>query len=82
MPTYEEFEKAVMKSFADDWKRLSDSQVENYIKSDEVQRLIHASYDTQCVQFKSGHINRETFIKGGVASVAYMLSMIYDEEPV
>ena len=74
-PTYGEFLTAVKSKFKQLWKLLSDEEAEKYLDSES--DFIHMRYQEYSDRFDSGNIDQETFMVGGVASVAHCLEMMY-----
>ncbi len=74
-PTFEEFYEAVEKSFKRSWQVLKDEEAGCYIAS-EID-FIKMRYAEISKEFDDGLIDRETFMIGGVASVAHCLEMMY-----
>ena len=74
-PTYEEFYNAVKKYFWSGWKSLSEKEVDDYLKSEEVK--IRRDYQTNLDEFNKGIINRKTFMIGGASAVGYCLELLY-----
>ena len=75
MPTFEEFKKAVK----EDYFRTEDTKdSRKYFNSTEAQEKIKKDYASYAKDFKEGKINRNVFMKGGVATVSNCLNLMMD----
>ena len=77
VPKYEEFEKAVYKSYLRQTKGLDPGEVKEYFKSDEATHEIQAAYKRNCKKLEDGVISEEIFLGDGAASVAMCLSLMF-----
>ena len=76
--TFENFYKAVRQDFIEFNKRLSEQEVDRYLKSEE--ESIKDDYKMNVGEFDRGEITEAQFWIGGVSAVANCLSLMY--EPV
>lgn len=76
--TYENFYKAIRQDFIEFNKRLSEQEVDRYLKSEE--EKIKRDYKENIEEFNSGEITDKQFWIGGVSAVANCLSLMYEPE--
>ena len=76
-PTYEEFYNVVKKDFWKAWANLPESEVDDYLQSEEAQEEIKYKYNEKLNKFKKGIISRKVFMIGGASAVGYCLELMY-----
>ena len=74
-PTYEEFYNVVKKDFWKAWANLPESEVDDYLQSEEAQEEIKYRYNEKLNKFKKGLISRKTFMLA--CGVGHCLSLMY-----
>ncbi len=76
--TFENFYNAVRQDFIEFNKRLSEQEVDRYLKSEE--ESIKDDYEMNVGEFNRGEITEAQFWIGGVSAVANCLSLMYEPE--
>ncbi len=76
--TYENFYNAVRQDFIEFNKRLSEQEIDRYLKSEE--ESIKDDYEMNVGEFNRGEITEAQFWIGGVSAVANCLSLMYEPE--
>ncbi len=76
--TFENFYNAVRQDFIEFNKRLSEQEVDRYLKSEE--ESIKDDYEMHSRRLKNHEIEEEVFWIGCVSAVANCLSLMYEPE--
>lgn len=76
--TFENFYNAVRQDFIEFNKRLSEQEVDRYLKSEE--ESIKDDYEMHSRRLKNYEIEEEVFWIGCVSAVANCLSLMYEPE--
>lgn len=76
--TFENFYNAVRQDFIEFNKRLSEQEVDRYLKSEE--ESIKDDYEMNVGEFNRGEITEAQFWIGRVSAVANCLSLMYEPE--
>lgn len=77
VPTYEEFEDAVYRSYLRQTKGFDREEANKYFGSDEACDEIERAYKRNCRKFEDGTITEKVFLGDGAASVAMCLAMMF-----
>ncbi len=74
-PTYEEFYNQVKEYFWDGQVRLTEKEVDEYLKSEE--KKIKEDYQSYLNRFNNGEITRTKFLWGCAGAVGNCLDLMY-----
>lgn len=72
-----DFDEEVKKVFWECWPSLSEQEVDEYLKSEEAQKVITEEWEMSLRDFNAGKITRKQVVIGGGSAAGSCLEMMY-----